>query len=105
MLSERKRRSRGGPQKRSPAAIVGTAHGADRKAERNGQKPQEQDTPSLHASQGEGPTFTVTSARETIGFIREHGKRFTAFNLDRGELGTFRTMRDASSAIPSGVAS
>ena len=90
----------GDPKKRKPASVVGTESGPDRKTSRDSAE-----QPEKYHSADSLPSLTVTSGRETIGYIAERGRKFVALDVDGRELGSFRSLKEASRAIPCEVAS
>jgi hypothetical protein len=56
--------------------------------------------PTTSKSPAQATQFSVTDGRESIGIVVAHGKRWKAFTPDGKLVGIFKSLRQASRALP-----
>jgi hypothetical protein len=57
--------------------------------------------PTTSPQSTQAPQFSVSDGREAVGVVIAYGKRWKAFNPDGTLVGIFKSLRQASRALPS----
>jgi hypothetical protein len=83
------------PEKRSPAP-TDIGHGANRERKN---KPRKNIKSGRAQQEINHVSLAVTCGRETIGIVKQEGRKFSAFTADHRRLGTYASVAMAANAI------